>query len=137
MFAAYRNDQSQGVAMIGKKMLMWAAAGMLSVASIPAIAATRTHIHQLHKKTGTTALHASKSAKSASHVKLISSHAKKSKHVKLFKATKNKTAHASLGVLAMHSGHSSLVKPVSTKTTSMKKSTHSLLAATHKVKTVH
>jgi hypothetical protein len=135
--------------MIGKKMFAWIAAGMLTIASVPAIAATRTHVRQLHKKSTATVLHATtakKSAKPASHVKLAASHLKKAhplkltrvtKLAKVSKSTKSKAAHSSVGVLAMHSGHSSLIKPISTRTTAAKKSTPHLLAATTKIKTIH
>lgn len=126
--------------MIGKKMLMWIGAGLLSVATIPAIGATLSHRAKLHAvkpvSHGFTLIHhkAKPSVKLVSHAKrasLTARHAKKHAHTKL---TMKKTAtHTGMGVLAMHSGHAKLVK----HTAPAKRVAGHLLAAISKVKTVH
>ena len=119
--------------MIGKKLLMWIGAGLLSVATIPAIGATLSHRTKLHTAKpvshGFKIIHhsAKPAAKLASYVK----HAKKHSHTKL--TMKKTAAHTGMGVLAMHSGHATLVK----HNAPTKRVAGHLLAATSKVKTVH
>jgi hypothetical protein len=105
--------------MIGKKMLLWIGAGVLSVASIPAIGATVSHRHQSARshavahKTAPVA-HASRAR---SHAKLTH---RTTTHKKL--ATKRShasTAHKTYGVTSMHSGRTNSAKPTA-KTVSMK-----------------
>ncbi len=126
--------------MIGKKMLMWIGAGLLSAATIPAIGATLSHRSKLHAvkpvSHGFKLIHTSSKpvVKTVSHVKhtvLVAKHAKKSVHAKL--TTKKSAAHTGMGVLAMHSGHATLTK----KAAPAKRVAGHLLAATSKVKTVH
>ena len=116
--------------MIGKKMLMWIGAGLLSAATIPAIGATLSHRGKLH------------AVKPVSHgFKLIHTAVKpvvrKASHVKhtalVVKHAKKTVAHTGMGVLAMHSGHATLVK----HTAPAKRVAGHLLAATSKVKTLH
>ena len=126
--------------MIGKKLLMWIGAGLLSVATIPAIGATLSHRAKLHTvkpvSHGFKIIHhsAKPTVKLNSHVKhasLTAKHAKKHSHTKL--TMKKTAAHTGMGVLAMHSGHATLVK----HTAPTKRVAGHLLAATSKVKTVH
>ncbi len=126
--------------MIGKKMLMWFGASLLSVATIPAIGATLSHRAKLHAikpaSHGIKLIHtaAKRSVKTVSHVKhtsLMSKHSKKLSHAKLTK--KSASASTGMGVLAMHSGHATLVK----HNAPAKRVAGHLLAATSKVKTIH
>ena len=129
--------------MIAKKMLMWIAAGTLSAASIPAIGATISHHVRKHAAKPVAVSHhvaAKPTVKTAArHVKptvLAVHHVKKMKHVKTTAVhAKASASHGTVGVLAMHSGHATLVKPVSHKTVAPAKTTTHLLAA--KVKTQH
>ena len=125
--------------MIRTKLLMWVGAGLLSVASNPAIAATRTHrATHLHatpvKHVGAIHSHVIKTAtKRTAHAKstrLVVASTKAHKLAKHSKSIKS-AAHTSVGVMAMHSGHAKLAKPVIASA----KANHShLLAATTKVK---
>jgi hypothetical protein len=125
--------------MIRTKLLMWVGAGLLSVASVPAIAATRTHraknLHATPVK-HVAAIHSpfiKTAVKTASHAKSTKLVAASKKSHKLAKSVKT-VAHTSLGVTAMHSGHAKLTKPV---IASAKSSGSRLLAASTKVKLAH
>src|SRR5258708_5688789 len=116
----WNRPAGQGVAMIAKKMLMWVAAGTLSVASIPAIGATVSHHVKSHRAKPALVTHHVAVKTTAKHVKptvLAVHHVKKMKHVKQTTHAKATASHGTMGVLAMHSGHASLVKPVVHKTT--------------------
>lgn len=128
--------------MIGKKLLMWIGAGLLSVATIPAIGATLSHRAKLHTvkpvSHGFKIIHhsAKPTVKLNSHVKhasLTAKQAKKHSHTKLTMKKTKTAAHTGMGVVAMHSGHATLVK----HTAPTKRVAGHLLAATSKVKTVH
>ena len=117
--------------MIGKKMLLWIGAGVLSAASIPAIGATVSHRH--HAKT-----HATHKAAPVSHVSRPKPHAKlthrtAATHKKLAtRRTHATAAHKTYGITSIHSGRTNATKPAA-KTVAMKSTakprTH-VLAAT-------
>ena len=118
--------------MIGKKMLVWIGAGVLSLGSIPAIGATVSHRH--HARTHATA---HKTAPVA-HVSRAKSHAKPmvhraATHKKLATKHAHRTAtHKTYGITSMHSGRTNAAKPAA-KPVAMKSTARPrahLLAAT-------
>ena len=125
--------------MIRTKLLMWVGAGLLSVASVPAIAATRTHrAKHLHATPAkhVAAIHSpvvKTAVKSASHAKSTKLVVASRKSHKLAKSVKT-VAHTNLGITAMHSGHAKSAKPV---IASARTSGSHLLAASTKVKLAH
>ena len=102
--------------MIGKKMLTWAAAGLLSVGSIPAIAATHAHrakaTHHIIAKIHT----AAKKPLAAKRTHLLTArHVTARKHAVV--VSHHATTKAGTGIQSMHSGHVTLAKaPVLKKT---------------------
>lgn len=126
--------------MIGKKMLMWIGAGVLSVASIPAIGATVSHrAKTLHHKPVAVTHHVATrlSTKRVKPTVLAMHHTKKLTAGKKSTVHAKATSHGTIGVLAMHSGHATLAKPIVHKTVTAKKPVTHLLAATSKVKLPH
>jgi hypothetical protein len=117
--------------MIGKKMLLWIGAGLLSAASIPAIGATVSHRH--HAKA-----HVARKTAPVAHVSRAKSHAKLThrtathKRLATPKRSHASTAHKTYGITSMHSGRTNAAKPAA-KVVAMKRTvkprTH-LLAAT-------
>ena len=135
--------------MIGKKMLSWIVAGLLSVAAIPAIGATVSHRAKSHARTAHRTIHRRAGAKTISHKttarKLAARNAAARKLVshKVTKASRASAVHRThlvhatraatrlqatrvVGITSMHSGRTTLTKAAVTKA---RPATH-LLAAT-------
>ena len=141
--------------MIGKKMLSWIVAGLLSVAAIPAIGATVSHRAKSHARTTHRVIRHRTATKAISHKttahklaarklaarKLVShkvtktSRASAAHRTHLVHATRAATrlqATRVVGITSMHSGRTTLTKATVTKA---KPATH-LLAATSR-KRIH
>ena len=118
--------------MIGKKMLLWIGAGVLSLGSIPAIGATISHRHHARAHATNKAApvsHVSRAAKP--HAKLTHRSAATRKKLAT-RRTHATAAHKTYGITSMHSGRTNATKPAA-KTVAMKstaKSRSHLLAAT-------
>jgi hypothetical protein len=144
-----RRPPLKGAVMIGKKMLSWIAAGLLSVATIPAVGATVSHHAKSHAKRAHAAIHRRSAVKSISHkttarklsarkgaTKLVSrkvtkAHAAHRTHLVSAKHTATRLQATKLvGITSMHSGRSTaLTKAVAAKA---KPASHLLAATTTK-----
>jgi hypothetical protein len=112
-------------------MLLWIGAGVLSLASIPAIGATVSHRHHARARTTHKTAPVSHASRAKSHAKLTH---RAATHKKLAAKRTHATsvAHRTYGITSMHSGRTNPTRPaakvVAMKGTS-KARTH-LLAAT-------